>query len=711
MSNNPTSEKFTFRELISKHKIEIPIIQRDYAQGRAGQSDIRTNFLTALVEVVNGKKLELDFIYGSVKDGVLQPLDGQQRLTTLFLLHWFVAIKENKLDDELKNLLTKFTYETRASSREFCNDLIKEGIDFNNLLETDYHDKEKTKPKNNELSKTIIDSSWFFLSWKRDPTIKSMLTMLDSIQQMFKNKTEVWDKFNNISFHYIELQDFGLSDDLYIKMNARGKALTDFENFKAKFEQYITKVIYEIDEKGNEILENGERVVLKANWEKELEFKDADSETEKKEKQQKQFSYRIDTLWTDLFWHYRDKTENIFDDSILKFMANTAIVFYAKNLKIFDDKNEQEATRKKLELKGKSKNITDEAINRERIEKRIENLSKDYRAIRPIDFVSKEGFQYLKKCFDIYSKNNNDKVNVRLTFWDNKGNNLFAELVDTDNSTTYNNRVLFYAQTIYLKVNEMNIDVELMAEWMRVVRNIVENATIDSAATFIGAINLIKELSNGCNAVYDFLSKNVIQSKFAEEQVKEEIRKAKLIVYGNEIKEIIFKLEDTSFCKGSINWCLECSEKVEELKKIKGIIDLQLSENDVSNLFRRALLTIGNNHFYHYWGSWSYNTNSQKRCLIENRNDLKNRFTNGTWLDDYLKPLITQLFDNNLKNIVDNYECPDGMPNWKKRLIKEDSLLDRHCENHYVGIPNSGDFCYLFGTYKRPTLDDCYKLE
>src|SRR5690606_8767634 len=112
-----------------------------------------------------------DFVYGSVKNKILQPLDGQQRLTTLFLLHWFVAVKENKLDDELKKLLTKFTYETRTSSREFCNDLINKGIDFNKLLETDFYDEEKYKPKNNELSKSIINSSWFFLSWKRDPTI------------------------------------------------------------------------------------------------------------------------------------------------------------------------------------------------------------------------------------------------------------------------------------------------------------------------------------------------------------------------------------------------------------------------------------------------------------------------------------------------------------------------------------------------------------
>src|SRR5690606_36712690 len=128
MSNNPTCEKLTFLELISKHKIEIPIIRRDYAQSRAGKEELRTNFLTALLKAVNGEKVELDFIYGSVKGDVFQPLDGQQRLTTLFLLHWYVAIMEKKLDFELKNLSILFTHVTRTRSNELCIDLTIKGI-------------------------------------------------------------------------------------------------------------------------------------------------------------------------------------------------------------------------------------------------------------------------------------------------------------------------------------------------------------------------------------------------------------------------------------------------------------------------------------------------------------------------------------------------------------------------------------------------------
>ena len=80
-------------------KIIIPIIQRDYAQGRTNTNvnRVRKNFLDALYKAVTAKSIILDFVYGDIdENGILTPLDGQQRLTTLFLLHWYAA-KTKKL--------------------------------------------------------------------------------------------------------------------------------------------------------------------------------------------------------------------------------------------------------------------------------------------------------------------------------------------------------------------------------------------------------------------------------------------------------------------------------------------------------------------------------------------------------------------------------------------------------------------------------------
>ena len=94
-------ERVTFRELFVHHShVEIPIIQRDYAQGRATAQEVRSLFLDAMFSALSKDPgdptlpLDLDFVYGSI-EGESQPafcpLDGQQRLTTLFLLHWYLA--------------------------------------------------------------------------------------------------------------------------------------------------------------------------------------------------------------------------------------------------------------------------------------------------------------------------------------------------------------------------------------------------------------------------------------------------------------------------------------------------------------------------------------------------------------------------------------------------------------------------------------------
>ena len=53
INNNQTSKQLTFFELIQEVKIEIPIIQRDYAQGREDKIKVRNKFLDALKKGLN----------------------------------------------------------------------------------------------------------------------------------------------------------------------------------------------------------------------------------------------------------------------------------------------------------------------------------------------------------------------------------------------------------------------------------------------------------------------------------------------------------------------------------------------------------------------------------------------------------------------------------------------------------------------------------
>jgi len=702
----------SFWELLSEcTKIEIPIIQRDYAQGRSNEktTKIRGLFLDSLIKAIESENecIELDFVYGDIKNGVFQPLDGQQRLTTLFLLYWFFAYKTGNLSGNKSNF-KKFTYETRISSREFCNELIEKGEKLGD---------------GETLIEKITDASWFFMSWKKDPTIKAMLVMLNSIEFKLNGKskeelTKAWYKLISenppITFHFKQLNDIGLTDDLYIKMNARGKALTDFENFKARFEKHI---------KENE-------------FEKDLSLTEANKE-QWKELTEKTFSHRIDTVWTDLFWKHRGG-DNLVDNEFVKFIAGIAINSYAENQEIFKSKDEDNLTRKILEEK-KEKNITEEAVKRERIERRITLLFNNPNEITPEDFPTKTSFDYLKSCFNIYSNKEtkydeltaDELYTENLSLWkhlENKmvwindkqeiNNSLFIEFVKSDKGTTYEQRVLFYAQTQFLlKVETFNF--KSFTEWMRVVRNIVQNATIDSAGAYIGAIGLINELSSGCTDVYNFLNKNSIKSGFASNQVSEEILKSSIITADEKNKEVIFLTEDTNFFKGRILFGLFCidfensndSFKYDSCNSLYKVVCEQLNSNDISNKFRSALLTVRNNDFYNYWGTWSYGTDSHKRCFIESIADLKGNFTTGFY-KDYLKDLLLKLFDKSLDEIISEFSCPQDMPNWKCEIIKQPQLLDKYCQSHYFGISNDNKSCFLYYNKKRPSSrKECKKIE
>ena len=97
------NNKTTFWNYIKNNVIEIPIIQRDYAQGRLGKENLRKNFLTDLKKALDqdspceNTAMKLDFVYGSTENNKMNPLDGQQRLT---LARW--GVEQGQLHNSSK---------------------------------------------------------------------------------------------------------------------------------------------------------------------------------------------------------------------------------------------------------------------------------------------------------------------------------------------------------------------------------------------------------------------------------------------------------------------------------------------------------------------------------------------------------------------------------------------------------------------------------
>lgn len=261
------------------NKIEIPIIQRDYAQGRnvPEVNRIRKRFLESLhTALTENKQLKLDFVYGDInEEKVLTPLDGQQRLTTLYLLHWYIGRHEG-IENSKMEFLKKFSYKTRYSARTFCQYLVEYTPDFTLT----------------NLSDDITDQSWMPLDWKNDPTISAMLNMLDAIHAMFRDTDGLWARLEDgcIAFYFLSIKDMGLTDELYIKMNSRRKPLTEFEHFKAEWEGYMKTVDESIAE---------------------------------------EISKKIDIAWTDILWPYKGDN-NIIDDEFVRYYKYLCSIIYYK---------------------------------------------------------------------------------------------------------------------------------------------------------------------------------------------------------------------------------------------------------------------------------------------------------------------------------------------------------------------------------------------
>lgn len=129
----------SFFDFISNRYIQVPRLQREFAFGREDNvsREKRTRFIdTIFNSIIKKEPLYLNFVYGTSNGEAFVPLDGQQRLTILFLLHWYF-IKKNKSENFLLDSTghSRFMYDTRYSSTVFFQELTKfEPEDSYNLM-------------------------------------------------------------------------------------------------------------------------------------------------------------------------------------------------------------------------------------------------------------------------------------------------------------------------------------------------------------------------------------------------------------------------------------------------------------------------------------------------------------------------------------------------------------------------------------------------
>jgi hypothetical protein len=373
------------------------------------------------------------------------------------------------------------------------------------------------------FSDIIIDQSWFFLSWKQDPTIQSALTMLNEINEVFSQTEGFYDRLVNtehpyITFQLLDLKNFGLSDDLYIKMNARGKSLTTFETFKARLEQHIDTIF---------------QTETRELHERQVSIKDY-------------FSHRIDTAWADLFWHYRDPKTHLFDDKIMHLIRTLATV-------------------------TRNPDITG-----------IDNVLKDLRESKvSFSFLTYQKHQCLDRSLletliivlDAWCGQTEQGIKTYLSntnYYDEK--EVFNKVIRDSTKLSYEELVQFHAYCAYIvKHQNANQSNNCFDNWMRIIRNLTINTSYDRLDDFKRSIRSVNDLLNESNNILEYLSNiDVTVQGFNAQQIREEKLKAQLIRKSDEWHSRILQAERHGYFKGQIEF----------LFKFSGIFDFWLKNNN-----------------------------------------------------------------------------------------------------------------------------------
>lgn len=664
---------YSFYQLISKYQIEIPIIQRDYAQGRNNPkaADVRKSLVGNMIKAVKeDKSLFFDFVYGRVDNNKFIPFDGQQRLTTLFLFHKYVFEKcqsdsgcNHKDNCSCRSILGRFSYATRQSSQEFCEKLVENNIipddkyktqlreTFIAELKKEVNEKEKKadefiKSIDNWIYRFVTNQPWFYPDWEKDPTIMGMLTMLDEIHCQIRNETDFKtfaEKLTSgcncpITFHFVDMGEHKMSDETYVKMNARGKTLTPFENFKASLEQFLE------DKKLQNRLKN-----------------------------------KIDGDWLDLFWKING---NVLPDTLMMSFFNRHFMnvwrsWYANNSKS-EKKEGYDTFNTRIQKEMPLYPTKDNFVSFEIYSYVLDNCGVD-ECLTPI-------FNIWDTLYDKSKENDNSILNDCQAVWNRKDEgpkwNLYQGDKNKDNRETYPSRVAFYALMKYFK---NSTDTASLTQWMRVVWNIIENSTIDSFETYHAALRLIEKLSAKSHTIYnalanEFESFELGNQYHAQEQVAEEIAKAKQILRpdGKTWENIIIKAEKYEFFKGAIRFLFtkeDIGDDWEHFDTKWENAQKYFDNNGVKEMYQTnaCLLRYYISKFNEWWMFWDFPYDNKpttwKSLLTSNR-----FIANHSILMQTPENLALSNFNAHLDKYDDSYK--DLQNNVQNDLVKTTILVE-----------------------------------
>lgn len=750
--------------------IKIPQIQRDYAQGRDNEivRRIRMDFLKSLLQIVYGEQdfLRLDFVYGYVstdgkdtdtKTSSFDPLDGQQRLTTLFLLHWVFAPKG--CVDLLTEIGTsRFIYATRKTSEDFCDALVKRNAwelyqRWSKLEDSEsdlFYEKKTLLEDNNPghvyvrrpMSHFITTRDWYKWGWRYDPTIKSMLKVIDTIIELFpivgieyaeeKLKT-YYGRLNKITFDQRNLDDLKQGDELYIKMNARGKDLSEFDKLKSSLEE--------------EMQLQGVGAEVESSW-----------------------RAKMDGLWLDYFWNrIKVGLELTFDKddnkakktlSVVKSAESSMMVLLLRFIAIqyygLDERGFRDYFEKNNYRSGVDnlKKFIDTCFSSSD-DNNWRSLFQQYADLmwwmrkNKINFPV-VNFQQIINDFDnlLYKDGDTwyDVTHIGIQAWDRSNSSDYL-----NNISSYPHQVMFYSLVAFVrkyKGEDIAKDVSLKEDlryWVRFIRNIsyLNNspARIDDKSDVRKAREVIdlwmEEYSVNRNSgkvksMCEYISKLDSSKTFFTDtlRVKEEIIKAQLRLSDSEWDNSFEKYENSDFFNGQIgealmSWCLDDGVHDKNLFKdyTERLIALvKCAETDI-HLVHQALLCIRDYReketFRDCLGRFYYDKARSIKHYLRQKNysgiyrDLLSlwrvRYANYTNFRDFSNKLINDTKPKDWRKWV--LKRPDILDYgyWQVVVTEDVTFKDKHLGAYTfltMGKTNDSSMVEVFLYYLKKSLED-----
>jgi len=649
-------ETTSFRGLFARDShslVTVPIIQRDFAQGREDESEIRDLFIDSIADALaNDQTLDLDFIYGSIEGEDTKsfyPLDGQQRLTTLFLLHWYLAWADHRLDDlqafvSLKKTKSKFTYAVRPSSGEFFDELVRwvPGV----------------PPKDvRSLRRLIEDQSWFYRWWMRDPTIQSCLTMLDAIHTRFDDLSGLYDRLVDlknprITFQLLDLKNFGLTDDLYIKMNARGKPLTSFEVFKARLETRI-----------EELLPGANREL------------DGDMVTTRK-----YFGQKIDREWAEFFWKFRAKSSRLFDNEVMNLVGAVALVTRDPGDAKFD--------------------VALDAL-------RDFSRPSSYHMFALLDCLDINHIESVIDLLDFVATEGGYKSHLsESNYYDEE--KVFRTILSVGRRTSYPLLIQFFAYLRFLQQHRSDCNADKFFDWMRVIVNLTENSNIERPEEFKSSLSSIAKLLDQSGGFLGFIAADSSYiSPFSRQQIREERIKARLIIKGTAWNEAVSAAEQHGYFDGQIEFLLDFSGILASWKqrpKLDWDHETDKAYFAAFESYRKKASQLFEESKLKGWGDFR-----TERALLTFGDYLLSKGQNSSFLEDadspiswkrllrgeqletpgpkrgYFKELLDKInLDKGVKESLDDVIATNKASKTWRQLLVDNSRLIKYCLNRKI---------------------------